>query len=81
MKVEEDNVNRTKLFVIAGSFALVSVPFYITGYNALANILMLVALGAPFNSFILTPGVKWFQNVFLPLLENVYSRTIRFALK
>lgn len=81
MKVEEARANRTKLFVIAGSFALVSIPFYIIGYNALANILLLVALGAPFNSFILTPGVKWFQNIFLPLLENGYSQVIRFALK
>ena len=81
MKVEEDKVNRTKLFIIAGSFALVSIPFYIIGNNALANILMLVALGAPFNTFILTPGVKWFQYKFLPVLENGYSQVIRFALK
>lgn len=80
MKVEESKVNRTKFFMIAGAFALVSIPFYMIGNNALANILMLVALGAPFNLFILNPGVNWFQHTFLPLLENLYSKTIVFAL-
>lgn len=80
MKVEENKVNRTKFFIIASVFALVSIPFYMTGNNALANILMLMALGAPFNMFVLNPGVKWFQNTFLPWMENIYSRTIVYAL-
>lgn len=80
MKVEENKVNRSKFFIIAGAFALLSIPFYITGNNALANIFMLIALGAPFNLFILNPGVKWFQHTFLPLMENVYSKTIVYAL-
>jgi len=81
MKVEEEKTNRTKLLIVAGSFALVSIPFYVTANFTLANILMLVALGAPANIYILNPGVKWFQVRFLPFLENIYSRTIRFALK
>ncbi len=80
MKVEEDKVNRVKLFIVAGSMALLSIPLYITGNNTFANILMLIALGAPANIYILNPGVRWFQNVFLPALENFYSRTIVFAL-
>ena len=81
MKVEESKINRTKLFIVAGLFALVSIPFYVTGNNTIANILILVALGAPFNLFILNPGVKWFQDKFIPFLEEYYSRTIRFALR
>ena len=81
MKVEEDKVNRTKLMIIAGAFALVSIPFYATGSFGIANILMLIALGAPFNLYVLNPGVHWFQEKFIPFLENVYSHTIRFALK
>lgn len=80
MKVEENKVNRTKFFIVAGVFAAVSIPFYATGNNALANILMLIALGAPFNLFILNPGVNWFQHTFLPVMEDLYSRTIVFAL-
>lgn len=81
MKVEEAKAKRRKLFIFAGMFALVSIPFYLTGNNAIANILMLVALGAPFNVFILNPGVNWFQLIFLPWLEETYSKTITFALK
>lgn len=80
MKVEEAKANRTKLLIVAGAFALVSVPFYMTHNNALANILVLIALGIPFNLFILNPGVKWFQYTFLPFLEKIYSQTIVFAL-
>ena len=80
MKVEESKIKKTKLFIIAGIFALVSIPFYMTGNFTLANILMLVALGAPFNLYALNPGVNWFQQSFIPYLENIYSSTIRFAL-
>ena len=32
MKVEEGKIKRIKLFIIAGAFALVSIPFYLTGF-------------------------------------------------
>ncbi len=80
MKVEDGKVNRTKIFIVAGAFALVSIPFYITGHMAMGNILLLVAMGAPFNLYILNPGVTWFQYKFLPVIENGYSKTVRFAL-
>jgi len=81
MKVEENKVNRTKLLIIAGAFALVSIPFYLTGNTGFANILLLLALGAPFNLYLLNPGVRWFQEKFIPFLETIYSHTVRFALK
>ncbi len=80
MKVEEEKVKRIKLFIIAGAFALVSIPFYMSGYLAVANIMMFIALGAPFQVFVLNPGVKWFQDKFIPALEHGYSATIRYAL-
>ena len=80
MKVEEKKVKRSKLFIISGAFALVSIPFYVIGSLTLANILMLIAVGVLFQVFILNPGVKWFQDKFIPALEHGYSSTIRFAL-
>ena len=80
MKVEEKKVKRSKLFIISGAFALVSIPFYVIGSFTMANILMLIALGVLFQVFILNPGVKWFQDKFIPALEHGYSATIRFAL-
>lgn len=81
MKVEEARVNRIKLLIVAGAFVLVSIPFYFTGYYGIANILVLIVLGAVFNIYVLNPGVNWFQTRFIPFLENAYSRTIRVALR
>lgn len=81
MKVEEKKINRVKMLIVAGAFALVSIPFYFSGYYGVANLLMLIAIGAPANIYILNPGVAWFQNKFIPFLEDIYSSTIRFALK
>lgn len=81
MKIEEKKVNRTKLLIVAGAFALVSIPFYFSGYTGVANLMILIALGAPFNLYVLNPGVNWFQTRFIPFLENAYSRTIRVALR
>jgi multidrug efflux pump subunit AcrB len=81
MKTEEKRANRARLLLVAGLFLLVSIPFYVTGYYAVANILMLIALGAPFNLFVLNPGVRWFQQSFIPFLEKIYARTLIFALR
>lgn len=81
MKVEEKKINRVKMLIVAGAFALVSIPFYFSGYYGVANLLMLIAIGAPANIYILNPGVAWFQNKFIPFLEDIYSSTIRFALR
>ncbi len=80
MKAEESKTKKSKMFIIAGTALLMSIPFYIINYFGVANLLMLVALAIPFNIFILEPGVKWFQTRLIPAMENIYSRTIRFAL-
>jgi multidrug efflux pump len=49
MKVEEKKTNRTKLLIVAGAFALASIPLYATGNFGPANIMMLIAIGAPAN--------------------------------
>jgi multidrug efflux pump subunit AcrB len=81
MKVEEEKVNKRKLFIFAGMFFLVSIPLYITKSYGVANLLVLIALGAPFNMYVLNPGVAWFQYTFLPWLERVYSATLLWVLK
>ncbi|MDZ7604898.1 MAG: efflux RND transporter permease subunit [Cyclobacteriaceae bacterium] len=81
MRAEEKKTNNRKLFVFAGAFFLVSIPFYLTKNFGIANLLLLVALGAPFNVFVLNPGVAWFQYTFLPWMERAYSSTLFWALK
>lgn len=80
MKVEKKKVNRVKILIISGSFAVVSIPFYFYGQYTIANILYLVALGGPLNLFILRPVVAWFQDAFIPNMEELYARVVRFAL-
>ncbi len=81
MKLEEKKVNRVKLLTIAGIMVLVAIPFYFVGYAWVANIIIAFALGAPFNIYVLNPGVSWFQETFLPALEEFYSKTISYALR
>jgi multidrug efflux pump len=81
MKAEEPHPNKKRLYFTAVVFALASIPFYWFGYLTVANLMMFVALGAPFNLWILNPGVRWFQNSLLPVLEKIYENTLKFALK
>jgi multidrug efflux pump len=80
MKAEEPHPNKKRLYIVAIAFALGSIPFYTTGHFAVANLMMFVAFGAPFNLLVLNPGVKVFQNRLLPMLENAYEKTLRKAL-
>ncbi len=80
MKVDEGKVNRVKIMIISGSFAVASIPFYISGQYMIANILYLIALGGPLNLFVLNPVVRWFQEYFIPKMENFYAKSVRYAL-
>ena len=45
-----------------------------------ANLLVLFGMVTIINILVLSPFTKWFQNVFLVALENIYVKTLRFAL-
>lgn len=60
-------------FVIGGILLLFKV-------NALGNLFILFGALGLLNTFILTPLSRKFQRGFLPRLENIYSRTLNFAL-
>ena len=81
MKVDEKKTSRLRLMIISSLFAVASIPFYFTKQYTIANILYLIAIGGPLNLFILRPGVRWFQVVFIPKMEVLYHRTVRFALR
>ncbi len=49
--------------------------------NALGLIFILLSLWVLFYNYILVASIKWFQNKFLPWLEVVYEKTLRYALK
>ncbi len=77
------NRNRAKrdsliLFVIG---LLIALGSYLGGAGPvwLGNILIMFGVLIPLNVFVLTPTAERFQSVFLPWLEKVYVRTLRYA--
>jgi multidrug efflux pump len=83
MKVQEIDPNKPKKksLTIALVLALVAIIAYLLNWTSIGNLLMLSALLTVFNVFVLRKAISWFQNVFLVYLENVYEKTLAFALR
>ena len=87
MKIKEDEVNFKKLLRSSLIMIGIGVLFIIIGitrdlkfFNALGLILIMVGVLRILNTKILSPSTLWFQHKLLPRLENIYERSIRFAL-
>ena len=65
------------MYILAGVAAL----FYLTKVYLLANILVFVIAITLLNMYFFQRAQKWFLNVFLVWLENLYSRALNFALR
>ncbi len=60
---------------------LLAVPAHFAEVNWLRNILVISAVLGLLNYFILRPAAFFFQERFLPALESIYDKFIRFALR
>ncbi|MGB3589544.1 MAG: efflux RND transporter permease subunit [Tunicatimonas sp.] len=82
MKVKGTTTNKKKrrLMIVAGVMVVVAILFYIFQNFTIANLLMIGALLIPFNIYVLTPAIQWFQDTLLVKLERGYTRTVRWAL-
>ena len=88
MKIKEDEVNFKRMLLISSLLFSVGVVVIISGLateskglNALGLFLVLAGLLRVVNTKLLTPATSWFQQVFLPRLEKIYERVLRFSLK
>lgn len=88
MKIKEDEVNFKKIVIFSSILFSVGVILIIAGLtlnikwlNATGMLFMLAGLLRVVNTKFLTPGTAWFQNNFLPKLENFYERTLQYALR
>ena len=81
LKTQPTRKKRIRLLLIAAVITAVAIFFYVTGNFVVANLLMISALLIPFNLYLLSPSIDWFQNVLLTRLESIYTKTVRFALK
>ncbi|MFC4872452.1 efflux RND transporter permease subunit [Negadavirga shengliensis] len=72
---------KRKPLMAALAFFVLAILGYLLGWIAFANLFMLAALLTVFNVFALRRAIRWFQNVFLVKLEDLYERTLKFALR
>lgn len=80
LESRESKITRKSL-IIAGIFILLSIPLYVMGSDfTWGNIFALIGIFMLLNMFILNPASIWFQDKFLPFLENIYSKVIAYAL-
>ncbi len=73
--------NRKRSLIIASIMIILAVVFIVAGINILGSLLIIFGLIGLLNIFFLSAAAKWFQDVFLPKLENLYTQVLRFALK
>jgi multidrug efflux pump subunit AcrB len=89
VKIDDINkkIDAKKFLMIAAAFLVASIPFYVLKFTGtfetfvMANLLACIGLLILLNLLVLKPFSRWFQLVFLIILENSYERTLRFALK
>jgi multidrug efflux pump subunit AcrB len=62
------------------SIVLGGISYFIFDTYTIANLLVLLGIITIVNILVLSPFTKWFQTVFLVALENIYVKTLRFAL-
>ncbi len=83
MKVQEIDPNKPKRksLITALVLAVIATICYVLGWISIGNLLMLGAILTVFNVYVLRRAIRWFQNVFLVYLENLYERTLAYALR
>lgn len=80
MKVKS-NPNVKRLLVISGILIIGGI-FAVGGGNmVLGNLMIFFGLVGIINQFLFTPAADWFQNKFLPMLENIYEKFLAYALR
>ncbi|MCB0560937.1 MAG: efflux RND transporter permease subunit [Lewinellaceae bacterium] len=71
---------RKNVLIISAAMIGLAVIFHLTGVLAGRNFLAIGAAIVLLNWFILRPSAFYFQNRFLPVLEDIYDRFVRGAL-
>jgi multidrug efflux pump subunit AcrB len=83
MKIDNSAVqpNRKRLAILGFGLLAMAVPLYFTRDTySVPNLLVTFGLLSLSNAFVLKPMAYWFQKRFLVVLENVYIKTLRYAL-
>lgn len=83
MKVQDVDKKKPiqRPLIVATVLTTLAIISYFLGWIAFGNLLFLAALLVIFNVFFLRRAIRWFQNVFLVRLEDLYEKTLLFALR
>jgi multidrug efflux pump len=83
MKIQDFDVVKPKKkpLMVALVFTVMAIISYLAGSLTFGNLFLIVALLTIFNVFVLRGAIRWFQNVFLIYLEDLYEKTLKFALR
>jgi multidrug efflux pump subunit AcrB len=82
MKIENIHLKKDhkKIFRIVGIMAIFAIVFYVSGFVLWGNIFLLPLLITLLNVFMIRPFAIWFQGNGIPLMEQMYEKTLRKAL-
>lgn len=85
IKMDDGNVNnrpnKKKTYRNIAVLLVFAAIFYAVRWFAIANILSIMAIVLYLNMIFFWKVERWFRNVFLTRLENVYSRILSYALR
>lgn len=83
MKVGPPSKSKSRKFWLLNAIlTLLGLAFWMGGGAKLFGALLIcIVLFRILNRFFLTPGSEFFQEKIMPPLENIYTKTIRFALR
>jgi multidrug efflux pump len=83
MKIQDFDVAKPKRkpLLVALVLSVMAIISYLAGSLTFGNLFMIAALLTVFNVFVLRSAIRWFQNVFLVFLEELYEKTLNFALR
>jgi len=85
IKMDDGNVNnrpnKKKTYRNIAILLVFAAIFYAVRWFAIANILSIMAIVLYLNMIFFWKVERWFRNVFLTRLENVYSRILNYALR
>lgn len=82
MRVTKDGheVNYKRMWLISGGMIVLGLIFILGGGTSFGNLLVILGIIILLDIYVLAPLSNRFQKGFLPWLENVYSKTLSFAL-
>ncbi len=80
-RTEDYTPNRKKTFTVLAPLAVIAVLGYLTHHYVIANLLAFGVIIVFLHAIFFYRAERWFQKRFLVWLENIYSRSLRFALR